>query len=209
MSDDRTDRFGTDIALLVVDAQTAFDDPRWGPRNNPAADANIEALVELFTATGRPRVLVQHSSTNPDGRFHPSQPGHRFKDYLQHVVPDLLVTKSVHSSFHGTPDLHAWLTEQGVRALVVTGITTNHCCETTARVGGDLGYDVWFALDATHTFDQVGPDGALMTADEAARATATNLHGKFATVVSTAEIVSMLGPGAVSPSGRHPGRGRR
>ena len=59
------------------------------------------------------------------------------------------------------------------------GITTNHCCETTARVAGNLGYDVWFALDATHTFDRIGPDGVALTADALARATATNLHGEF------------------------------
>ncbi len=73
--------------------------------------------------------------------------------------------------------------------IVVCGITTNHCCETTARVGGNLGYDVLFAIDATHTFDRTGPDGETMTADELARATATNLHGEFATVVSTEELL--------------------
>ena len=50
-------------------------------------------------------------------------------------------------------------------------------------MGGNLGFDVRFALDATHTFDRTGPDGTVMTADELARATATNLHGEFATVV--------------------------
>ena len=72
---------------------------------------------------------------------------------------------------------------------VVCGITTNHCCETTARVGGNLGYDVLFALDATHTFDRTAPDGSTVSADELARVTATNLHGEFATVVSTADLV--------------------
>jgi hypothetical protein len=56
-------------------------------------------------------------------------------------------------------------------------------------VGGNLGHDVLFALDATHTFDRTGPDGTRMTADELARATATNLHGEFATVVSTADLL--------------------
>jgi nicotinamidase-related amidase len=51
----------------------------------------------------------------------------------------LTVTKSVNSSFHGEPDLDAWLRGEGVGSIVVAGITTNHCCETTARVGGNLG----------------------------------------------------------------------
>lgn len=140
-------------------------------------------------------MLVQHSSTNPYGSLHRSQPGHRLKDYLQHVAPDLLVTKSVNSGFHGAPDLHAWLTGADIRGLVIAGITTNHCCETTARVGGNLGYDVLFALDATHTFDREGPDGETMTADELARATATNLHGEFVKVVTTAQVLDLLHTG--------------
>jgi nicotinamidase-related amidase len=52
-------------------------------------------------------------------------------------------------------------------------------------MGANLGYEVLFALDATHTFDRTGPDGAAMTADELARATATSLHGEFAAVVVT------------------------
>jgi nicotinamidase-related amidase len=72
---------------------------------------------------------------------------------------------------------------------VVCGITTNHCCETTARVGGNLGHDVLFAVDATHTFDRTGPEGATLSADELTRATAANLHGEFATVVVTGELL--------------------
>jgi nicotinamidase-related amidase len=57
-------------------------------------------------------------------------------------------------------------------------------------VGGNLGYDVLFVIDATHTFDRTGPDGRTMTADELARATATNLHGEFATVVTTQDLLA-------------------
>jgi len=174
-------------ALVVVDAQQGFDDPGWGVRNNPACDQNIAALVRHWHAEGRPVVHVRHDSTEPSSPLHPCSPGNRLKDYLD-TPPDLLVTKSVNSSFHGSPDLHAWLVDQAVAGIVVCGITTNHCCETTARVGGNLGHDVLFALDATHTFDRSGPDGTLMTGDELARATATNLHGEFATVVSTRDL---------------------
>jgi nicotinamidase-related amidase len=51
-------------------------------------------------------------------------------------------------------------------------------------MAGNLGYDVKLVLDATHTFDRGG-----LTADELARATAVNLDGEFATVVSTRDVV--------------------
>ena len=82
------------------------------------------------------------------------------------------MTKQVNSAFHGEPDLAAWLRGQDLERIAICGITTNHCCETTARVGANVGFDVLFVLDATHTFDREGPDGTLMTADELARATA-------------------------------------
>lgn len=175
-------------ALVVVDAQKGFDDPAWGRRNNPACDANIAALVDHWHAGRRPVVHVRHDSVNAGSPLHPDSPGNALKDYLA-APPDLLVTKSVNSSFHGSPDLHAWLVARDVPGIVVCGITTNHCCETTARVGGNLGHDVLFAIDATHTFDRTGPDGQTMTADQLARATATNLHGEFATVVSTHDLL--------------------
>jgi nicotinamidase-related amidase len=175
-------------ALVVVDAQKGFGDPAWGRRNNPACDENIAALVEHWHAGRRPVVHVRHDSVDAASPLHPDSPGNALKDYLA-TPPDLLVTKSVNSSFHGSPDLHAWLVSRDIEGIVVCGITTNHCCETTARVGGNLGHDVLFAIDATHTFDRTGPDGQTMSADELARATATNLHGEFATVVSTHDLL--------------------
>ena len=178
------------VALVVVDVQRGFDDSDfWGPRDNPECDANIAALVEAWSAAGRPLVYVQHASADPASPLHPDSPGHAFKDYLT-ATPDLLVTKSVNSSFHGSPDLDAWLREHDVEGLVVCGITTNHCCETTARVGGNLGHRVLFAIDATHTFDRVGPDGRTLPADLVARVTAANLHGEFAEVVTTADLLA-------------------
>lgn len=178
--------------LLVVDAQVAFDDPFWGRRNNPEADSNLEQLVSRFVETERPVVVIRHDSVNPDGLLHPSHPGHQLKHYVRDLTPALLVTKSVNSSFHGSPDLNQWLRERDVRQIVVAGMTTNHCCETTARVGGNLGYDVYFVLDATHTFDRTGPDGVTLSADDLARATAANLHEEFATVTDTAHILAAL-----------------
>jgi nicotinamidase-related amidase len=177
-------------ALVVVDAQQGFDDTWWGPRNNPACDDNIAALAGEWARRGRPLVHVRHDSDEPDSPLRPSQPGNRLKDYLTDE-PDLLVTKQVNSAFHGQPDLHAWLQGESISGIVICGITTNHCCETTARVGGNLGYRVLFALDATHTFDRTGPDGTTLSADQLASATATNLHEEFATVISTSELLRL------------------
>ena len=179
-------------ALVVVDVQEGFADPSWGPRNNPAFEGNLQRLLEAWAAAGHPLVYVRHDSSEADSPLHPHRRGNQLQELLATASPDLLVTKQVNSSFHGSPDLHGWLRGNGLTGIVVTGITTNHCCETTARVGGNLGYDVRFVLDATYTFDRTGPDGSTMTADELARATATNLHGEFATVVATADLVTAL-----------------
>ena len=102
--------------------------------------------------------------------------------------PELLISKRVNSSFYGTPDLDAWLRYEGIDQVVICGITTNHCCETTARMAGNLGYDTYFVIDATHTFDRVGLDGTTVPAATLSAITATNLHGEFATVVTTDEL---------------------
>jgi nicotinamidase-related amidase len=99
------------------------------------------------------------------------------------------VTKQVNSAFYGAPDLDAWLRQRGISSFALCGITTNHCVETTARMGGNLGYDVLFVLDACATFDREGPDGEVVTAEELTRATAASLHDEFATVVSTRDLV--------------------
>jgi nicotinamidase-related amidase len=177
-------------ALVVVDVQRAFEDEAfWGPRNNPACEANVARLLAAWRAAGRPVVFVRHDSDEPVSPLRPDAPGNAFKAELDGPDPDLLVTKRVNSAFHGDPDLAGWLRERDLGAIAICGITTNHCCETTARVGGNLGFDVLFALDATHTFDRAGPDGTVMTADELARATATSIHGEFATVVATADLL--------------------
>ena len=176
-------------ALVVVDVQKGFDDPVWGRRNNPACERNIQTLLLAWRRAARPVVFVRHDSTSSVSPLRPGQRGNDLHPFVS-GEPDLLVTKSVNSSFHGSPDLDEWLGRNAIAGIVVCGITTNHCCETTARVGGNLGYDVLFALDATYTFDRTGPDGSVVDADTLASVTATNLHGEFADVVTTEQLVS-------------------
>jgi nicotinamidase-related amidase len=179
-------------ALIVVDVQRGFDDPVWGPRNNPGSEANIATLIEAWRERGQPIVYVRHDSDEGEGSpFTPGQAGNDFQDFLADE-PDLLVVKSVNSAFHGEPDLAEWLRGEGIERIVVCGIQTNMCCETTARVAANLHFDMTFVLDATHTYDLPDRNGGTITADELARVTATNLDPEFGRVVDTREAVDGL-----------------
>lgn len=185
------ERSGSAVALVVVDVQTGLDDVTyWGPRNNPACEQNISRLIEVWRARSRPIVFVRHDSTDPSSPLRPGTPGNAFKACVT-GTPDLLVTKTVNSAFYGEPSLHEWLGQRSISDLAICGITTNHCCETTARMGGNLGYGVFFVLDATHTFDRVALDGSVIPADEVARVTAANLQGEFAEVISTQQATAL------------------
>ncbi|MCZ0980034.1 cysteine hydrolase family protein [Streptomyces diastatochromogenes] len=187
-------------ALVVIDVQKGFEQEFWGRRNNPEAEANIAALIDAWQETGRPVVFVRHDSPRAGSPLEPGTEGNEFKDFVEErrgkgSGPELFVTKSVNSAFYGEPDLDAWLKGAGVEQFVVVGIQTNMCNETTARMGGNLGYDVLFALDAMHTFDLAGPFGWTQTAEELTRATAVSLHGgRFARVVSTEDVLKGAAP---------------
>ncbi|MFD9866769.1 cysteine hydrolase family protein [Nocardia sp. NPDC059228] len=184
-------------ALVVIDVQRGFEEVEyWGVRNNPEADGNIAALIDAWQASGRPVVFTRHDSTTPGSPLRPGYEGNGFKEYVERrrgkgaAGSELLVVKSVNSAFYGTPDLGAWLKAAGIGQLVVAGIQTNMCVETTSRMAGNLGYEVFFAFDATYTFGQEGPWGWELSAQELARATAVSLHGGgFAKVVTTEEVV--------------------
>lgn len=177
-------------ALVVVDVQQGFDDPGLGPRDNPDCDRNVAALVAAAQRRGDTIVLVRHDSAEPGSPLRPDRPGNAFKPLLDGVEADLLVRKQVHSAFHGDVDLHAWLQARGIEELVICGIQTNMCCETTARLAGNLGYSVRFVLDATHTFDEPAPfGGETVPAALLSRTTAATLDGNFAEVVLTASLI--------------------
>lgn len=186
----------TRTALIVVDLQAGFDDPAWGATNPESrCRENCLALVQAFSTAELPIVLVRHDSTKPDSPLAAGAQGNALVAGLDPAAADLFVTKTVNSAFYGSPDLDGWLRAQDVNSLVICGIQTNMCVETTARMAGNLGYEVRVPIDATRTFDLVGPTIAgeqwRLSADELLRASAVSLHGGgFATVTTTADILS-------------------
>ena len=176
-------------ALIVIDVQAGFDDPSWGRAGNPEMEGNIDRLLGAWRRLGLPVVFVRHDSDEEGSPLAAGTAGNRLKVAGE---PDLLVTKKVHSAFYGRPDLDRWLQERGISRLAICGIATDHCCETTARMAGDLGYEADLVLDATRAFDRRTPAGVAVSAEELAQRTAASLHEEFCRVVSTDQLLAEL-----------------
>jgi nicotinamidase-related amidase len=179
-------------ALLVIDAQESFRAlPRWERRNNPAFEANVAALVAAYRDAGLPVFYFLHTDEDPE--FERDSPHLRLMDFLAPRADEPVLLKDTRNCFTSTT-LQARLLALGVRRLAITGIQTEQCCETTARVAADLGYAVDFVADATLTFPiphRDRPGEELGTAEVEER-TLYALRGRFARIVSTEALVAEL-----------------
>lgn len=178
-------------ALLLIDIQTGLDDPRWGQRNNPEAEQRMLELLGAWRARSAPVIHVQHMSTTPGSPLRPGQPGNAFKPGFAPSPGEPLFQKTVNSAFIGT-DLEAHLRRAGIGALVIVGLTTDHCVSTSTRMAGNLGFDAVVVSDATATFERTGPDGAHHPAEDMHRLALASLHGEFARVRTSAEVLADL-----------------
>jgi len=183
-----------DPALIVIDVQRAFD--KWEAagqrRNNPDAVNRIADLLAAFRAAHARIFHIRHEGTLPGSSFLSSSSGYAVRDEARELEDEPIIAKRVNSSFIGT-DLEERLRRVGLQTLVICGATTNHCVETTARMAGNLGYDVWLVRDATWTFDRVGSDGDKHSAEDIHTITLANLNGEFARIVSTLDVIAALG----------------
>ena len=176
-------------ALLVIDVQQGLDEPRWGARNNPGAEREIAALLAAWRHAGWPVIHVQHMSENPESPLRPHLPGNAFKPEAMPQEGEPVFQKTVNSGFIGTR-LEAHLRGEGIRALVIAGLTTDHCVSTTARMAGNLGFEVVVDEDATATFERTGPAGVRYSADQMHWTALASLHGEFAKVQSAQEVIA-------------------
>ena len=179
-----------DPVLIVIDVQQGFRDALWGANGNPDALRNISSLVAHWRSKKLPIVVVKHNSKHPDSPLFPGSPGNELEPFLD-GPRDVVIQKSVNSAFYGEPDLYSWLKANEIDSVAICGIQTNMCCETTARMAGNLGLDTWFVLDATHTFAKTA-NGIKISAEDLAQTTAVNLSGEFAQILSTEEAVSKI-----------------
>ena len=188
-------------ALVVIDVQESFRRrPSWEVVSNPDITADVQRLVDAARAAGDLVVWVLHSEPGSGGVFDPAAGHVRLMDELVPLDGEPIVTKTSRNAFT-TTNLGQLLTERGIRHLVICGIQTEQCCETTARVANDLGYDVTFVTDATATFPiphrdapagrsvaELVADPRTLSADDVIARTEYALAGRFATIRSVAEL---------------------
>lgn len=174
-------------ALLVIDVQESFRHrPGWDPEAIPGFLAEQNALIEGAQARGLPVVRVFHVAR--DGVFAPAS-GHVVPMAgLASFQPALEVRKERHSALAGT-DLGAWLTGRGITRVIISGMRTEQCCETTARAASDAGFEVAFVTGATLTFAMQHANGRVYTPEEIRERTELVLAGRFATICTVAEAL--------------------
>lgn len=186
-------------ALLVVDIQDSFKlGPRWERRNNPDFEKNVDRLLQSWRAAGLPVFFILH--TDPDPGFERDSPLVKVMDFLSPRETEPVILKDTRNAFTST-DLQKRLDEKGVKRVVVTGISTEQCCETTTRVAADLGYDVDFVTEATRTFPIALPDGSELSTDEIVRRTEAVLRNRFARIARVDELVGELEKAALPCNG--------
>jgi nicotinamidase-related amidase len=183
-------------ALIVVDVQESFRRrPYFREQDLPPFLRNVQSMIDRCRARGIPIVQVFHEEPGDD----PENPFSALSGCVRamrelRLETDAVFRKSVHSAMFARSaagaTLEEWLRRRGIGELLITGIRTEQCCETTARHASDLGFSVRYVSDATLTFPMHTRAGREVSVAEIRERTEMVLDGRFAQVVTTAAALS-------------------
>lgn len=178
------------MALMVVDMQQYFlkaDEHAFVP-SAPAVLPNVLKLMEVCRNAGMPVILTRHLNTMDNA----GMMGVRWEALIREedprssIHPDVLavggevIEKNQFDAFHGT-QLEKRLLAAGVKQIIISGVMTNLCCETTARSAFVKGFEVIMPVDATAAYNY-----------EFHLATFLNLAYMFAKPLTTDELIKMM-----------------
>jgi len=148
-------------ALMILDMQDYFLSSE-SHAFVPSARAIIPAISDLissFYRAERPVIFTRHTSNDsPSTMLEWWNDSITDEDERSKIIPELdrsrgiVLKKSTYDAFLGT-ELESLLHVKGVRQVVITGVMTHLCCETTARSAFNLGFSVFFPLDGTATYN--------------------------------------------------------
>jgi nicotinamidase-related amidase len=178
-------------ALVLIDVQQSFVHRPYyqAARLAPFLD-RTNALIEGCARQDIPVVRIFHvdAPEQADNPFALSSGHVRPMEGLAEFTPAAEFHKTRHSALVGS-GLGVWLRQNAIDRLIVAGIRTEQCCETTTRHASDEGYEVDYVAEATLTFDMVNLDGTpLLAKDIVARTTAV-LNDRFATICNVEQAL--------------------
>jgi nicotinamidase-related amidase len=182
----------SDTALLVIDIQNDyFPGGKMALEGPEAAGAKAAAALAAFRARALPVFHVRHLSVRPGATFFiPGTPGADIHACVAPAAGEPVLEKNFPNSFRGT-DLQARLDEAGVKHLVVAGMMTHMCVDSSVRQAFDLGYRVTLLADACATRAQ-SFGGEAVPALQVHAAFLAALNGLFAKVAPADEILKAL-----------------
>lgn len=174
-------------ALLVIDVQESFRHrPYWRDSDVTFFVENLRSLIHGAQSRSIPVIQVFH--VEDSGAFS-LESGNVVSLRGLSFKPDAVFYKRSHSALIGS-GLDVWLTQHGIRRIIVSGIRTEQCCETTTRHASDLGYQVDYVTDATLTFPMTDRHGRQWSADEIKSRTELVLEGRFARIMTVEEALA-------------------
>jgi nicotinamidase-related amidase len=184
--------------LLTIDMQKEYfvDGRPLKVPEGPAVLANIVRLQDGARKANIPLIHIQHLSLDPEGGVFVE--GSPFSDLVDESAPDTgekVIIKRYPSAFAGT-DLEGHLQALGVDTLIIAGLMSFMCCDTTAREAHSRGYKVLFVKDAAAAID-LGE----IPAEQVHEVTLAVQGFIFSEVVSTEEALGRLTNGKATGHG--------
>ncbi len=171
-------------ALLIIDVQNDYFPGGAMALSGPEQAASETArILAQFRARQWPRFHIQHESLRPGAGFMlPGTPGQAIHPSVVPLPDEAVITKHYPNAFQATP-LHEQLQRAGVTHLVVCGMMTHMCIDTSVRAAFELGYKVQLIADATATRALIHGDREV-AADAVQLAFLAALNGVFAQVLT-------------------------
>jgi nicotinamidase-related amidase len=180
----------TETAVLVVDVQESFRHrPYWSDADVPLFVERLQTLIDGAKSRGLPVLQIFH--VEDSGPFSLAS-GHVVPLRGLSLTPDAVFYKRSHSALVGS-GLDVWLVQHGIRRVIVSGIRTEQCCETTTRNASDLGYQVDYVTEATLTFPMTDRHGRTWSPEEIRARTELVLDERFARIATVEEALALAG----------------
>jgi nicotinamidase-related amidase len=172
-------------ALLLVDAQVNMFAPDAAVYRGEEMLATLRDLVERARSAGVPVIYIQNNG-GPDEPDLPGTPGWEIHPDLAPRPDDIVIQKHTPNSFYQTPLLET-LRQRDITALVIAGMQTEYCIDTTTRQAAALDFAVTLVADGHSTYDTSTLTAAQVIAHHNAVLRA------FARVIPAADISGQLG----------------